>query len=623
MQYGYKALLKLLKLKYQIKLNIKAYRLICVHNIIQVIQICSNFLDWVNNIVFQFMMNPEKIPVVTEEPLPGWLRYEIEGQKPWFKTPVPRTVIRDATKLQDYLEKEHAKGRMCGVNGEEFSFKRRFLKKSRQVSSDSAVPEIVDAGSMATNECNEGVKRDDEATTVVQRLTRDTEVVDHRKLLSRSSKVMDDFRMNDGYQTPTNFELIKDKISSSPDLRGLLTVLNSETPLMDSLNLMFSDTCLAEISSINTQKGPMVDFPPSINQNVYCKTVEFGMRECPTVINFVMNIVVRRGAPILPSDVLKIATLFSSICYAANQDLDALVKLRSLSLQVDGLTNVGLDICSDLGLAQSARSLSNHRDMFADIGVHVMNSSASMFPYQSILDNCDLQQEHLTLEVIEKETIDTSDLCTAKMTKDEALSLFRIEQVLLGHDQNKEECEHLLYVIALAAGRVIVEGRPEAKAKLGKYIPAHHKHFNSDKKLVPALTFIMKPYAYQETKNPDTIKLLIKLQRQYLSAVAKSRNDDPSFLKLLNLLEDLDASEVEREAAEEDVKKACLEFGEWLGSGDLLTVKMVLEATMLMAGSATAFGRLEFLGPFRLQLLHMKVGRIYLQSIKYILFFLR
>ena len=31
---------------------------------------------------------------------------------------------------------------------------------------------------------------------------------------------------------------------------------------------------------------------------------------------------------------------------------------------------------------------------------------------------------------------------------------------------------------------------------------------------------------------------------------------------------------------------------------------------MLMVGSATAFGRLEFLGPFRLQMLHMKIKKV-------------
>ena len=62
--------------------------------------------------------------------------------------------------------------------------------------------------------------------------------------------------------------------------------------------------------------------------------------------------------------------------------------------------------------------------------------------------------------------------------------------------------------------------------------------------------------------------------------------------------------------SEDKVKKACLEFGEWVGHGDLLTVKMIMEAMLLMSGSATAFGRLEFLGPVRLQMLHMKMKKV-------------
>ena len=104
----------------------------------------------------------------------------------------------------------------------------------------------------------------------------------------------------------------------------------------------------------------------------------------------------------LSSHVLKIATLFSTICYAGNQDLDALVKLRGLSLQSDGLSNLGLDMLSDVGITQCARSLSNHRDQFADIGPAVMESTLSSFPYQSTLDNCDFLSEHLTVETIEK-----------------------------------------------------------------------------------------------------------------------------------------------------------------------------------------------------------------------------
>ena len=119
-----------------------------------------------------------------------------------------------------------------------------------------------------------------------------------------------------------------------------------------------------------------------------------------------------------------------------------------------------------------------------------------------------------------------------------------------------------------------------------------------------------KPHPFQETKNPDTIKLLIRVQRQFLVVVAKSKNDDPDFVRLLHMLEDLDVDTREREKAEHLVHEAVLSFGEWVGHGDLLTVKMIQEGRMLMAGSATAFGRLEFLGPFRLQLLHMKMKKV-------------
>ena len=227
----------------------------------------------------------------------------------------------------------------------------------------------------------------------------------------------------------------------------------------------------------------------------------------------------------------------------------------------------------------------------------------------SLSDNCDFLQEHLTVEVIEKETIDTSNLSTIKMSKEEALKLFSKEQVLLGSEENKEEREHLLEVVGVAVGKILAANRNEAK-KLADCLPAHHNHKKSHLKPTPALTFIVKPYPYQETKNPDVIKLLIRIQRQLILSVAKSLGSNPDFLEKIRLLEDVDAEEAERVAAEKVVMEEVLKFGVWIGSGDLLTVKMIQEAKMLMAGSATAFGRLEFLGPFRLQLLHMKMKKI-------------
>ena len=333
------------------------------------------------------------------------------------------------------------------------------------------------------------------------------------------------------------------------------------------------------------------------------------MENCPKLINMVIGMIVRREEAVLPIDVLHIATLFANLCYGINRDLDALVKLRSLTMQMDGITNLGLNILSDVGLTQCARSLSNHRDLFAEVGTEVMHSTAAKFPYSSTLDNCDLMTEHLTVEVVEKETVDTSNLSTLKIDKAAALKFFNKEQVLLSAEVNKLEREHFHEVIGVAVGKVLASRRPEAK-KLLQFLPAHHNHEHSGRKLTPALTFILKPYPYQETKNPDTIKLLLRIQRQFLQAVAKSRSHDPDFVKLLQLLEDTDVMVEDREEAEHKVKEAVQIYGEWVGHGDLLTVKMMQEARMLMVGSATAFGRLEFLGPFRLQLLHMKMKKV-------------
>ena len=233
-------------------------------------------------------------------------------------------------------------------------------------------------------------------------------------------------------------------------------------------------------------------FPPDVNENVYCKIADYAMDKCPKLIAFVIGLIVRREDPVMPKDVLKIATQFANLCYGVNRDLDAIIKLRSLHMQADGITNLGIDILSDVGLTQCARSLSNHRDEFADIGTQVMHCTASSFPYQSTIDNCDLQSEHLTVESVEKETIDTSFLSTTRMEKAEALKLFSIEQILLGSQENTAEREHFLEVVAVSVGKILASRRSEAK-NLSKFLPAHHNHENSCVKLTPAITFIIKP----------------------------------------------------------------------------------------------------------------------------------
>ena len=249
-------------------------------------------------------MNTAKEPVVTEEPLPGWLRFETEGEKPWYKTPPPRTVIRANSNLKEFLEKEHKQNRKLDIDGSEFSFKRRLGLKSKintppdsaGISTPDVLSEALSVTSLtAMNDKSPSSESRELQETAVDRLVRGKDVINHRKLLSACSKTMDSFRLTDGYHSSDGFENLKSNIASSCDLRGMLIELNSNIDVVDALDLMFSDCCLMEISRIPSNRGPLVDFPVSLNTNVYCEIVEFGMKNCPRLIHFVMDMVVRRG----------------------------------------------------------------------------------------------------------------------------------------------------------------------------------------------------------------------------------------------------------------------------------------------------------------------------------------
>ena len=63
---------------------------------------------------------------ISEEPFNGWFRYERPGERPWYKSPVPRTVIRNGKMLKEYLLKERSQNRCLEVDESLFSFKSRF-----------------------------------------------------------------------------------------------------------------------------------------------------------------------------------------------------------------------------------------------------------------------------------------------------------------------------------------------------------------------------------------------------------------------------------------------------------------------------------------------------------------
>jgi hypothetical protein len=289
--------------------------------------------------------------------------------------------------------------------------------------------------------------------------------------------------------------------------------------------------------------------------------------------------------------------------------LDGLNKLRGLVLQAGGLSDVTMDLVSDMGMAETARALSNHKDLFAEVGPKIMLATDPKMPVQIVLDNVEIGKAQLMLKCSARERVPTDRLSTVGLSKEETIKLFASNQLLMDGLDLTEEWEHFTQMLATGWGRMLAERRERA-GKLKDFLPMHHRHSLSGQPLRPTALTINKVYPCQETRLSDMIRLAYTVQREHLELVAEFMENDPSFMADLRMLEDKAAEVGERQAAEARVHHANQRFGEFIGHGDQLTVHMWTEARAIMAQEVTAAGRLEFCGPFRLEGMHSKMSKV-------------
>ena len=159
--------------------------------------------------------------------------------------------------------------------------------------------------------------------------------------------------------------------------------------------------------------------------------------------------------------------------------------------------------------------------------------------------------------------------------------LFNLEQVLVDDISHKDELKHVRKVAANTVGRLVGARLPHLKV-LGKHLPLHYKHQNSDVPKKPANIMVMKLEGLQETVNSEMVMYLDILQRKFLhQEVAASVQNKSEYLEDLKLVEDKLVSVRVREQAEQRVRREVLRHGVWVGHGDLLTVKMFYTAKSL------------------------------------------
>ena len=394
---------------------------------------------------------------------------------------------------------------------------------------------------------------------------------------------------------------------ATKDIDSFLKILYSEQDVMNILCSEFVDLQLSEIASARGSTSPLNEFPPDQSSNIYTRILNYCMDQAPRLTSHMARMVVRPEKSITPEDVLRVASAVGQICYLADRNMNGLAKLRALTLHTGGLTNDGIDVLAKLGITCTSGAVCKQKDMFAEVGPKVMARMASKLPTRRIHDNVDWQNQHLMLECIAQETIDTSHLSTTPMPKEDALRLITPEFLLLNSPANAPERDKLLSFLVREWVAVLGERREESAATLAKLLPRKSKLSGQSAMLVS----VHKLHPCQETLHSDMLPFLMKVQWDHLEQVAVAVNTE-SFRADLKLLQDAEVEEEVREAAELRVHMANLAYGEMIGHGDQLTVETWQVCKGILAQNVTAFGRGEYLGIYRLEGMHSKMTKLYL-----------
>ena len=393
---------------------------------------------------------------------------------------------------------------------------------------------------------------------------------------------------------------------ATTNIDAFLVLMYSDEKVLNMLCEEFADLQLSEIATIEGSSSPLTEFPPDQGENIYRRILKYCMDQAPRLTSHMTKIIVRPNKSITPTDVLRVASAVGQLCYLADRNLNGLAKLRALTLQAGGLTNDSIDVLAKLGISSTSRAVCQLKDMFADIGPEVLLRMATKMPTRRLHDNVDWQSQHMMLECIMQENFDTSNLSTVPMPKEEALRMITPEFLLLNSPANASDRSKLISFVCREWASVLAKRRKESAAILGKLLPRQSKLTGQS-----AMTCsVSKLYACRETLHCDMLSFLLQVQVDHLEHVAASVGQDPAFRADLALLQDIEATVEDREAAEVRVHKVNQAYGEMIGHGDLMTVETWQVCKGIMAQSVTAFGRGEFLGPYQMGGLHSKMNKI-------------
>ena len=250
----------------------------------------------------------------------------------------------------------------------------------------------------------------------VEQLTEDPNAkhLDHHKCLLNAATQLNSLRQQ---TDEINFDMehLKAAIDDSEDKKSLLEKLWSSSGIKEYFSRREASSRLEEMMLVSSLNGPLTDFPPDVNKNLYSELISFGLANCPGTMLLLVDLLIKKNTPVQEKDVLRIGFVFSILAHGISRRNNSLTKVKSLLLQSQGLTVEGLDMLSLLGISESGRSTLNSSDLLAEVSDRILRESSKTMCSQSTIDNLDYQETHMTLEYKQFERKDTSNLNSGRI----------------------------------------------------------------------------------------------------------------------------------------------------------------------------------------------------------------
>ena len=295
---------------------------------------------------------------MNENDPPGFVRLEGKtGRVFYLPSPDPSQPgqklrkLYNSAQVEEYLEA----GNIADVKVQDFDFKKRKLPESEE-SLEAEKKRQRPASDVFAAEAEEVLDKVDGDVLPADAAEADppTSRFDFRKLMTGGLKVnhLEDLhsaaRLLDQqrtrqveFQAELDLAEVKLNLSTAESIDELVRRLGTSEVALRLMANVVEDRVFEVLLTLSSSEGRnlLSEFPNSQQENFFAEVVKLASRKTPVALSFLTKLIVKDNASaVAPSHVISIATVFSHLAHFVDRGNNALLKMNSLQMKLDGVT---------------------------------------------------------------------------------------------------------------------------------------------------------------------------------------------------------------------------------------------------------------------------------------------